>query len=156
MTSMIRWDPLAELTGLRRAMNRSLYGRPSIHVWRNADAGLGVPVDVFETDTNVVVKAALPGLNPEDVEASVSDGVLTLKGETKADEKSEGENYYRREIRYGSFSRSIPMPVEVVGEKAEAEFKDGVLTVTLPKAEEARPKTIKITAGATPNGTKSK
>jgi len=156
MTSIVRWDPLAEFAGLRRAMNRSLYGFPSVHVWRNADTALSFPVDVSETEGSVVVRAALPGIKPDEVEASVSDGVLTLKGETKQDEKSEGENYYRREIRYGAFSRSIPLPVEVVGDKAEAEFKDGVLTVTLPKAEEARPKTIKITSGtAKANGSKS-
>ncbi len=159
MTPLVRWDPFAEWRGLRRAMNRSFYGFPSVQalrlgsgeLWHSADPTLTFPVDVSETEDSVIVKAALPGIKPDEVEVSVSDGVLTVKGETKAEEKSEGENYYRREIRYGAFARSIQLPAEVVDEKADAEFKDGVLTVTLPKVEEAHPKTIKVKASATAN-----
>jgi HSP20 family protein len=112
--------------------------------WRGGEAELTFPVDLSETESEVVVKAVLPGIKPEDVDISVSEGVLTVKGESKFEQKTEKENYYRQEIRYGAFSRSIPLPSRVNHEQADAEFKDGVLTVTLPKAEEVRPKQIKI------------
>jgi HSP20 family protein len=142
MTSVIRWDPFGEMHSLRRAMDRVFddFG----HGWRGGEAELTFPIDLSETENEVVVKAVLPGIKPEDVEISVSEGVLTVKGESKFEQKTERENYYRQEIRYGSFSRSIPLPSRVNHEQADAEFKDGVLTVTLPKAEEVRPKQIKI------------
>ena len=154
MNTLVRWDPFSEFRSLRHAMDRGLFQFYGPTVWRNGETALTFPVDLSETDGHVVVKAALPGIQPEDVDISVSDGVLTIKGETKSEEKSDGENYHRREIRYGAFSRSIALPAEVNDAKAEAEFQDGVLTVTLPKAEEARPKQImiKAVAGKT-NGT---
>lgn len=144
MTSIIRWDPFGEMHSLRRAMDRVFddFGRG----WRSGDAELTFPIDLSETETEVVVKAVLPGIKPEDVDISVSEGVLTVKGESKFEQKTEKENYYRQEIRYGSFHRSVPLPSRVSYEQADAEFKDGVLTVTLPKAEEVRPKQIKIRA----------
>jgi HSP20 family protein len=142
---MIRWEPFGEFTGLRRAMDRVFddFGRG----WRGTEAELTFPIDLAETEDSVTVKAVLPGIKPEDVDISVSEGVLTVKGESRFEQKSERENYYRQEIRYGAFSRSIPLPSRVNHEQAEAEFKDGVLTVTLPKAEEVRPKQIKIKPG---------
>lgn len=112
-------------------------------------------MDIFETDERVVVKAALPGIKPDDVEISVSEGVLLVKGESSSEESTDGESYHTREIRYGAFQRAIRLPAEVSDEKAEVEFKDGVLTVTLPKAEEVRPKQIKIKTAAELNGSKS-
>ena len=91
-----------------------------------------------------MVRAALPGVKPDEIDISVSDGVLTIKGEHKEERKEEKESYYHREIRYGAFSRSIQLPCRVDHERAEAEFENGVLTVSLPKAEEVRPKTIKV------------
>jgi HSP20 family protein len=153
MTSMIRWDPFGEMSSLRRAMDRVFddFGRG----WRG-EAELTFPVDLSETENEVVVKAALPGITPEDVDISVSEGVLTVKGESKFEQKTEKENYYRQEIRYGSFSRSIPLPSRVNHEQADAEFKDGVLTVTLPKVEEVRPKQIKIKASGEVTGRENK
>jgi HSP20 family protein len=116
--------------------------------WRGTEAELTFPIDLSETEDTVSVKAVLPGIKPEDVDISVSEGVLTVKGESRFEQKSERENYYRQEIRYGAFSRSIPLPSRVNHEQAEAEFKDGVLTVTLPKTEEVRPKQIKIKPSA--------
>ena len=163
MRTLVRWDPFSEFRSLRHAMDRGMFQFYGPTVWRNAEATLAFPVDLSETDGHVVVKAALPGIQPEDVDISFSDGVLTIKGETKSEEKSEAEdlpagrrNYHRREIRYGAFSRAITLPAEVDDAKAEAEFQDGVLTVTLPKADEARPKQIKVKAVAgKSNGTKT-
>lgn len=146
MRTLVRWDPFSEFRSLRRAMDRGLFEFYGPTVWRNGERTLTFPVDLSETDGQVVVKAALPGIQPEDVDISVSDGVLTIKGETKSEEKTEAENYHRREIRYGAFSRSIPLPAQVNDEKADAVFQDGVLSVTLPKAEVAKPKQIKIKA----------
>jgi HSP20 family protein len=147
MTSIVRWDPFAELSDLRRTMDRVFDDFPAIRTWRSAGASeLTFPIDLKETENEVVVKAVLPGVRPQDVDISVSEGVLNIRGESKSEEKSEGENFYRREIRYGAFARSIPLPTRVSYEQADAEFADGVLTITLPKAEEVRPKQIKIKA----------
>ena len=156
MRTLVRWDPFSEFRGLRRAMDRGLFESYGPTAWLNGERTFAFPVDLSETDGQVVVKAALPGIQPEGVDISVSDGVLTIKGETKSEEKSDAENYHRREIRYGAFSRAIALPSEVDDAKAEAEFQDGVLTVTLPKAEEVRPKQIKVKAVAgKSNGSKS-
>jgi len=103
-------------------------------------------VDVYETDQNVMLKAELPGVDPKNVEIRVEDGTLYLKGERKFEKEVKEENYHRVERSYGSFTRSFALPSSVEAEKATAEYKDGVLTLTLPKKEEAKPKTIKILA----------
>ncbi|MDP2949983.1 MAG: Hsp20/alpha crystallin family protein [Chloroflexota bacterium] len=93
-----------------------------------------------------MVKAALPGMRPEDVDISASGDVLTIKGEAKTEEEVKRESYHRRELRYGSFARSVPLPTRVDYNKAEAAFEQGVLTVTMPKAEELKAKSIKVKA----------
>jgi len=149
MRTLVRWDPLAEFAGVSRALDRAFWGAPNGNTRR---FDLTPAIDLSETDSEIVVKASLPGVKREDVEISVNDGILTVKGEKKSDDKTETENFYRREIRYGSFSRSVPLPSRVNHEQADAEFKDGVLTITLPKAEEVRPKQIKIRSGVQTNG----
>jgi len=103
-------------------------------------------VDIYETDANIVLKAELPGINPNDVEVRVEDGTLYLKGQRKFEKEVKEENYHRVERSYGSFVRSFPLPNSVNADDAKAEYKDGVLALTLPKREEAKPKTIKILA----------
>jgi HSP20 family protein len=103
-------------------------------------------VDMYETDDAVVVKSAIPGIKAEDLDISVTGDTLTIKGETKTDEEVKEENYLYRERRYGSFCRALSIPVPVVTNKADAEFENGVLTLTLPKAEEVKPKAIKVKA----------
>jgi len=141
MKTLVRWDPFAEIGGLSRVLDPAHWGVPTGYIRR---FDLTPAVDLSETDNEVVVKASLPGVKAEDVDISVNDGILTVKGEKKYDDKTEGENFYRREIRYGAFSRSIPLPAAVDQDKAEAAFADGVLTVTLPKSAAAKPKQIKI------------
>jgi HSP20 family protein len=107
--------------------------------------GVGaLAVDMYETSEEVVVKTALPGVDPEDIDVSVAGDTLTIKGETKVEEEEEGTNYIRRERRYGSFSRSVAIPTNVVADKAVADFSKGILTLRLPKAEEVKPKRIEI------------
>jgi HSP20 family protein len=105
-------------------------------------------VDVVEGDKAVTVSAELPGLDEKEIDVSLSHGVLTISGEKREEKEDKGKNYYRMERSYGSFQRSIPLPSEVDEDKAEATFKKGVLTITLPKTAEARDrKRISIKAG---------
>lgn len=100
--------------------------------------------DIFETDKELVIKFELPEVKKEDVEVKIEQNVLTLRGERKFEEKTDRENYHRVERRYGEFMRSFNVPLYVDAAKINAEFKDGVLTVTLPKSKEARPKQINV------------
>jgi len=101
-------------------------------------------VDMYREDGNLVVKAGVPGISAEELEVTVKDNILTISGETKAEEEVEEENYIRRERGYGSFCRSVALPAEAEGEKTEASFEDGVLRLTIPVAEEPREESIKI------------
>ncbi len=145
---LTRWEPFKEMMSLREAMNRLFedsFIRPGAS-WLSAfDAdAFGLPVDVVEKKDEIVVKASVPGLKPEDLDVSVTGDVLTIRGETKSEEKIEEGTYLRQERRFGKFERSLQLPTLVVADKAEAKFEHGVLTLRLPKAEEARPRTIKV------------
>lgn len=103
-------------------------------------------VDVYQTSSDIVIKAPIAGVKPEDIDISITDDVLNIKGERKEEEKIPRENYYTQECYWGAFSRSIILPVPVITEKAQATFKNGVLTITIPKAERVRTKNIKVKA----------
>ena len=103
-------------------------------------------VDMYEIDDAVVVKSTIPGIKAEDLDVSISGDVLTIRGETKTDEEIKEEDYVYRERRYGSFCRALTIPVPVVTDETKAEFENGVLTLTLPKAEVIKPKAIKVRA----------
>ncbi|MDR7531984.1 MAG: Hsp20/alpha crystallin family protein [Armatimonadota bacterium] len=143
--SLMRWDPFDDLMSLRESMDRlfeDFFGtrrrRAMVPtVWEPA-------VECYETDTDVVVKAELPGIDPKHVEVTVTPEGLSLKGEAKAEEEQKGRNYYRRELRYGAFQRLIPLPADVKSEEAKATFRHGILEVRVPKSERARPKTVKV------------
>jgi len=143
-----RWQPFSELMSLRQAMDKLFEDsvvRPSCGL-----AALGeVPIpalDIYQTPSDVVVKATLPGLKPEDVTIDISGDVLTIKGETKAEQEVRKEDYLYQERRYGAFSRSVILPRGLRTEKCEATMEDGVLTLTIPKAEQVKPKAIKVKA----------
>jgi HSP20 family protein len=103
-------------------------------------------LDVAQTDNDVIVKASLPGVKPDDIHISVTGDVLTLRGEVKEEKIADEASYHMRERRYGAYSRAVSLPTSVVADKAKAEFENGVLTLTLPKAEEHKPKTITVKA----------
>jgi HSP20 family protein len=148
MANIVRWEPFRDLISLREAMDR-LFEESFIRPRTGWLAPLGaeaLAVDVYESDQDVVVKSSVPGIKPEDIDITITGDTLTIKGETKAEEKVEKANYIRQERRYGAFSRSLTLPTTVVAEKAKAEFENGVLTLTLPKSEEVKPKTIKVKA----------
>ena len=145
MANIVRREPFRDLVSLRDAMNRLFeesFVRPGEGL-TPFEPGTAA-VDVFETDDAVVVRSMLPGVKADDLDVSISGDVLTIRGESKSEEKVEEGNYIRREIRYGSFSRSVHIPTRVQADQAEADYTDGVLTLTLPKAEEVKPKAIKV------------
>ncbi|MEJ5241703.1 MAG: Hsp20/alpha crystallin family protein [Anaerolineales bacterium] len=145
MTNLIRWEPFREMLTLREMMDRMIdevFERPFVSVL----SGQVPAIDMYQTDNEVVVKAALPGVKADDVQISVTGDVLTIKGEIKQEEEQKGRSYHIREHRWGAFERSIILPTAVVADKAKAEFENGILTITLPKAEEVRPKTITVKA----------
>lgn len=145
MARIVRWDPFNGLVPLRSAMERM------------ADQGLRPPmpfglwqdsmmsVDMYETDTGVVVKTPIPGVKAEDIQVSVTGDTLTIRAEVKEDQEIKRESYLRQERRYGACCRSVTLPDGLQTDKAEADYTDGVLTLVFPKAEEVKPKTIKVT-----------
>ncbi len=147
--SLKRWEPFEDLVSLRDAMNRLFeesWVRPR-GGWLLPSLAGTLALDVYETDEAVVVKTAVPGVDPDDIDITIQGDTLTIAGETEADEEVKGERYLRRERRYGSFSRSVALPGGILADKAEADFENGMLTLTLPKAEEVKPKTIKVKTG---------
>lgn len=132
-------DPFGELQRLSQEFDRSFGGRwrpaaeyPALNVWNNTDS--------------VIVTAELPGFEPSDIEVSVVQNILTLRGSRTANDLKEGETYHRRERWTGKFVRSLELPFEVDNTKVEAEFKNGVLSIRLPRAEEHKPRKIEIRA----------
>lgn len=148
MADVIRWEPFREMMSLRDAMDRLFedsFVRPSRVLWPQAGRG-ELPVDMYQTANDLVIKAAVPGLKPEEVDISITGDTLTIKGEHKEEKEAKEQDYFCRECRYGAFSRSLTIPIPVKTDKAEATFENGVLTITLPKAEEVKPKQIKVKA----------
>jgi HSP20 family protein len=149
MANITRYDPLGEMVSLRSAMDRLFEDSfVSPLTWRTIGSSetLTPPIDVHETADELVVTAALPGIKADDVEITMTGQTLTLRGEFKADEEVTREQYLYRERRYGSFSRTLQLPVRVQGDRAQATFEDGVLALHIPKAEEVKPRQIRIAA----------
>jgi len=146
--AIVRWQPFCDLMATERGFDRLFRdafssvlpvreGELPTRAWAPA-------VDICENENNIVLKAELPGVDPEDVEVRVEDNTLYLKGERKFEKETKEENYHRIERAYGSFARSFALPNSIDAEKVAAEYKDGLLTLTLPKREGTKPKTIKI------------
>lgn len=148
MANLVRWEPIRDMTSLRDAMDRLFeesFLRPSWFGAADPSAHLA-PVDVYETDEQVVVKVTVPGVKPEDIDVTITGDLLTVKGEYRSEEQSEKRNYLRQERRYGSFSRQVSLPVGVNTDKVAAVFEQGVLTLEMPKTESVKAKTVKIEA----------
>jgi HSP20 family protein len=146
--SLTRWDPTREMVSLREAMDR-LFSESFIRPWFGPGrslAGESVALDMYETDDEIVVEAGLPGFKPNEVDVQVTGNVLTIKGEHKEEKREETASYIYQERRHGSSHRSVTLPSEVNVDKAKAQFEDGVLKLSIPKLEKARPKTIAITS----------
>jgi len=149
---MVRWEPFHNVMSVQDRMNRifdeAFRGQRG---GAEDDWALGgnwaPPVDIFEHEGNIVLRAELPGVSPEDVDIRVENNVLALRGERKFDSELKREDFHRVERAYGSFNRSFTLPNVVDTAKIQAEYKDGILQVTLPQKEEAKPKQISITVG---------
>jgi len=143
MSSLMRREPFESAVSLQQAMNRLFdesFVRPALL------QDLNLAMDMYETDDNVVVKLAVSGVKPEDIEVTVVGDSLTIKGEIKTEEQVQQRNYHLRERRYGRFSRSVTLPAPVQVDKTTAEFENGILTLTAPKLEEVKPKTVEVKA----------
>jgi HSP20 family protein len=143
-----RWQPFSELMSLRQAMDKLFedsFVRPSRGVAALGEVAAPA-LDVYQTPTEIVVEAALPGLKPEDVSIDITGETLTIKGESKAEQEIKKEDYLYQERRYGAYSRSVVLPSGLKTDKAEATMEDGILTLTIPKVEEVKPKKISVKA----------
>lgn len=155
MNSMIRWrkpeqgwPTLGRLSDLRNEIDR-LFEAP-FGEWSQASnllSGWTPSLDVHEDKDNVYVRAEVPGMKKSDIEVSLHDGMLSISGERKQETRNEDSEVYRAERFFGRFHRSVALPTAVAGDKVKAQYKDGVLTVTLPKTEEAKPKQIDVNVG---------
>jgi len=153
MNNLIRWQhpelaawrSLGGLSGLRDEIDR-LFELPLSEFTRTSQllSGWTVALDVYEDANNIYVKAELPGMKKEDIDISLHDGCLSLSGERKSETSHEVAETYRAERFYGRFQRTVSLPTQVAVDKVKAQYKDGILTVTLPKAEEAKPKHIDV------------
>jgi len=144
-STLSRWEPFRELSEIQQEMNRlfdSFFGRPSSF---QAGERVWMPlVDMYETKDDLVVTFEIPGVREKDVSVSITGDVLTVKGERKWDREVKEDSYHRLERAYGKFERSIPLPMPVQADKVKATYRDGVLEIRLPKAEEVKPREIKI------------
>jgi len=144
--AIVRWEPFRDLVTAQRDFDRLFRGAFSSQLGETelSTRSWAPPVDIYETEEAIVLRAELPGVDPKDVEVRVEDNTLYLKGERKFEKEVKEQNYHRVERSYGSFARSFSLPNSINSDQVKAEFKDGLLTLTMPKREEAKPKTIKI------------
>lgn len=142
MSNLTIFDPFREMASLRSMLDQAFDSMLS----RRSELGTTewLAMDMYQTDDDVVIKAAMPGIKVEDIHVSVSNNILNIQGQSKEEKVVENARYYLRERHSGAFSRSIELPVSVVADKADAKFEDGVLILTLPKAEETKTKTIAV------------
>lgn len=144
--TLVRWDPFRELEDMSERLNR-MFARPATS--RNGNEALTVAdwvprVDISETDKEYQIKAELPGVEKENVKVTVEHGILTLQGERRQEKEEKGRRYHRIERSYGTFVRSFALPESVDQAAVKAEYKDGVLTLRLPKTEAEKPKAIEV------------
>ncbi len=145
--NLMRWDPYREVSSLQDRLNRALGGRTE----REDEMQLAAwapPVDIAEEKDRILITAELPGFKENEIEIQTENGMLTLRGERKFEKETDGTSYHRVERSYGQFVRSFSLPNNVDREKIKATFRDGLLKVDLPKREDAKPRTIKISAGS--------
>ena len=145
--NLVKWDPFKELEDVSNRLNR-IFGRAPVRTESGREmlavADWMPSVDISETDTEYLVKGEIPGVKKEDVKVTIQDGMLTIQGERKQEKEEKGKKFHRVECCYGSFVRSFRMPDDADENSVKAEFKDGMLNVTLAKSEKAKPKQIDI------------
>ena len=143
--ALVPWKPFDELTSFRREMDRLwdrfFSERPALDM---LEKGWEPTMDITETKSDLIVKAELPGIDPKEIDISLTGDTLTIKGEKQQEKEEKEENYYRIERSYGIFSRTIKLPVSVQNDRIKASYQHGVLKITLPKSGEAKQKQVKI------------
>lgn len=146
--ALMRWEPFRDLMTMQDKMNRlfnEFFARPGSYEEEGIVRGTWSPaVDIYETDNDIVLKAELPGMSQEDIQLEIRENVLTLKGERKQERQVEESNYHRVERSYGTFQRMFTLPNAIQQDRVKARYKDGILEVTMPKAEVSKPKHIAI------------
>lgn len=150
MASLTRWNPWGELFSLHDHMDQlfnEAFGSPALTV-RGADAPATLPIDIRQTDEAYFIEASVPGFAPEDVEVTVDQNVLTIKGNRRQESEERKDGWIRRERRHSSLYRQVGLPAEVREAEITASFENGVLTVTVPRAQKPQPKRIPVNAGA--------
>jgi HSP20 family protein len=146
--AIVRWSPFRDLMGIQQEVNRLFDDLMTRRAEAGTENAVWVPaVDVSETEAEIKVKVEAPGIEKDDFKISVQNNVLTVRGEKKMEKETSEENYHRVERVYGSFFRALELPSVVQADKVKANYKDGVLTISLPKSEEAKPKEIAVEAG---------
>ena len=149
MSNLTRWEPAREMMTLREAMDRlfdDAFTSPFSMMRDGGSTWSSLAIDMYQTDNDIVVKAAMPGIKADEVQINVTNDILTIKGEMKHEEEKKDRSWHIREHRWGAFERSVRLPTGVVADKAKADFDNGILTITLPKSEEMKPKTITVKA----------
>jgi HSP20 family protein len=152
MATIARLEPFRGLSTLQDQFNRLFNESFRNHNEESALTTWAPAVDIYETPNELVVKADLPDVNEKDIDVRVENNLLTIRGERKFEKSVSEENFLRVERTYGAFSRSFSLPNTVNAETIGAEYKNGVLTVTLPKREESKPRQVKVTVNAANNG----
>jgi HSP20 family protein len=150
MTTIARFEPVRGFATLQDQVNRLFSESFRTHSEESALTAWAPAVDIYETPNELVVKADLPDVNEKDIDIRIENNLLTIRGERKVEKSVSEENFLRVERTYGSFSRSFSLPNTVNAEAIGADYKNGVLTVTLPKREESKPRQIKV--NVTSNG----
>jgi len=145
MSSLIRWSPYDEIQRMREDVQR-LFGS-GLPWFGREEAAWGPSIDVRETESGFTVEAELPGIHPDDVDVTVSDDAVVLRGEVRERKETDETGYRRIERRYGAFHRSISLPAPVDHERASAEYRDGILRITVPKSEPGKAKATKVRIG---------
>jgi len=153
--ALIRWQPYQEIATLRRQMDQIFNEMASVN--RESQVTWKPAVELKDTENNVILRTEIPGVEGKDLDIRVTREAVAIAGEHRYEKKAEERGYVRSEFRYGKFQRVIPLPVAVQNDLVQAEFKDGILTLTLPKVTEARHKVVKLnladTTPATPEVT---
>jgi HSP20 family protein len=147
MSSVIRWSPISDLMSLHSAMDRLFsesFGVPGQGRTVGAVGEGYLPLDIYQTEKEWVVRAAVPGVDPSTVDVTFDGGQIKITGEIKPPAEAKPENYWLRENFYGKFSRQLTLPEDALGDQARAQFVNGVLILTVPKAQPAKPKSVKI------------